>query len=103
MASSVVQAFLKKRVRSGAPGPTAEQRARGRTVFWGEVTDEAGGRAVSRLYGPEGYTFTMLSALAAVERVLSASAPPGFQTPAKAYGPDFVLGGVIEGVKREDL
>lgn len=103
LASSVVQAFLKKRVRSGAPGPTAEQRARGRTVFWGEVTDEAGGRAVSRLYGPEGYTFTMLSALAAVERVLSASAPPGFQTPAKAYGPDFVLGGVIEGVKREDL
>jgi short subunit dehydrogenase-like uncharacterized protein len=101
LASPAVQSFLMRRVRAGAPGPTAEQRARGRTVLWGEVTDKAGGRAVSRLHGPEGYTFTTLTALAAVEKVLSGSAPPGFQTPAKAYGPDFVLG--IEGVKREDL
>ena len=101
LASSVVQSFLKKRVRSGAPGPNPEQRARGRTVFWGEATDEAGGRAVSRLHGPEGYTFTTLTALASVEKVLSGSAPPGFQTAAKAYGPDFVLG--VEGVAREDL
>jgi short subunit dehydrogenase-like uncharacterized protein len=101
LASPAVQSFLTRRVRAGAPGPTAEQRARGRTVLWGEVTDKAGGRAVSRLYGPEGYTFTTLTALAAVEKVLSGTAPPGFQTPAKAYGPDFVLG--IEGVKREDL
>lgn len=101
LASSAVQSFLKKRVRSGAPGPNAEQRARGRTVLWGEVTDDAGGRAASRLVGPEGYTFTTLTALAAIEKVLSGAAPPGFQTPAKAYGADFVLG--VEGVKREDL
>jgi len=101
LASSAVQSFLTRRVRAGAPGPTAEQRGRGRTILWGEVTDKAGGRAVSRLYGPEGYSFTTLTALAAVEKVLSGSAPPGFQTPAKAYGPDFVLG--IESVKREDL
>ena len=103
LASSAVQSFLKRRVRAGAPGPTAEQRARGRTVFWGEVTDEAGGRAESRLHGPEGYTFTMLTALAAAEKALSGSAPAGFQTPSKAYGADFVLSGVIEGVTREDL
>jgi short subunit dehydrogenase-like uncharacterized protein len=101
LASSAVQSFLKRRVRAGAPGPTAEQRARGRTVFWGEVTDETGGRAESRLHGPEGYTLTMLTALAAVEKVLAGSAPAGFQTPSKAYGPDFVPG--IEGVTREDL
>jgi short subunit dehydrogenase-like uncharacterized protein len=101
LASSAVQSFLKRRVRAGAPGPTAAQRARGRTVFWGEVTDEAGGRAESRLHGPEGYTLTMLTALAAVEKVLAGSAPAGFQTPSKAYGPEFVL--AIEGVTREDL
>jgi short subunit dehydrogenase-like uncharacterized protein len=101
LASSAVQSLLKRGVRSGPPGPTAEQRARGRTVLWGEVTDEAGGRALSRLHGPEGYTFTTLTALAAVEKVLSGSAPPGFQTPSKAYGPDFVLG--IGGVTAEDL
>ncbi|HEY2944845.1 MAG TPA: saccharopine dehydrogenase NADP-binding domain-containing protein [Vicinamibacteria bacterium] len=101
LASSAVQSFLKGRVRAGAPGPTAEQRARGRTDLWGEAADEAGGRVASRLHGPEGYTFTMLTAVAAVEKALSGSAPPGFQTASKAYGPDFVLG--IEGVTREDL
>ncbi len=98
---SAVQSYLKKRVRSGAPGPNAEQRARGRTTVWGEVTDPAGRRASARLYGPEGYTFTMRTALAAVERVLAGAAPAGFQTPSKAYGPDFVLG--VDGVTREDL
>lgn len=101
LASPSVQSFLTQRVRAGGPGPTTEQRARGRTVLWGEVTDKAGGRAVSRLQGPDGYTFTTFTALAAVEKVLSGAAPPGFQTPAKAYGPDFVLG--VDGVKREDL
>ena len=103
LASSGVQSFLKRRVRAGAPGPTAEQRARGRTVLWGEVTDEAGSRAESRLRGPEGYTFTMLTALAAVEKAVSGSARAGFQTPAKAYGADFVLAAAGEGVTREDL
>jgi len=36
-----------------------------------------------------------------VKQVLAGNAPPGFQTPAKAYGPDFVL--ECEGVTREDL
>jgi len=33
--------------------------------------------------------------------VLAGQAPSGFQTPGKAFGPDFVLG--IEGVTRTDL
>jgi short subunit dehydrogenase-like uncharacterized protein len=68
---------------------------------WGEVEDAEGRRAVSRLATPEGYTFTARAALAVVDRVLAGQAPAGFQTPAKAYGPDFVLG--IEGVTRTDL
>jgi short subunit dehydrogenase-like uncharacterized protein len=100
LASAPVQSFLKG-IRAGAPGPNAEQRARGRTLLWGEVTDAAGGRAVSRQQGPEGYTFTVLTALAAMDKVLAGSAPPGFQAASKAYGPDFVLG--VEGVAREDL
>jgi len=101
LASGAVQSFLKGRIRAGAPGPNAEERARGRTLLWGEVTDAAGGRAVSRQQGPEGYTFTVLTALAAMDRVLAGSAPPGFETASKAYGADFVLG--VEGVAREDL
>jgi short subunit dehydrogenase-like uncharacterized protein len=100
LASSGVQAVLKGRVGSGPPGPSAEERARGRSRLWGEVTDGGGGRAVSRLTGPDGYTMTVLTALAAVGKVLGGLAPPGFQTPSRAYGPDFIL--EIAGVTRED-
>src|SRR5262249_50788034 len=100
LSSSPVQRFLKKRIQAGPPGPTDEQRGRGKMFLWGEVTDGAGGRAVSRMHGPEGYTFTVLTALAIVERVLNGGATPGFQTPSTAFGADFVLG--IEGVVRQD-
>jgi short subunit dehydrogenase-like uncharacterized protein len=96
-----VQRFLKKRIRAGPPGPSALERATGKTYLWGEATDEAGRRVAARLTGPEGYTFTVLTALAVVERVLAGQAPPGYQTPAKVYGADFVLG--VAGVTREDV
>jgi short subunit dehydrogenase-like uncharacterized protein len=100
LGSSFVQGRLKRRIRAGPPGPTDEERARGKTFLWGEATDDAGQRVVSRLRGPEGYTLTVLAALAVVERVVAGGAPPGFQTPSTAYGPDFVLG--LEGVIRRD-
>ena len=98
--SRAVQGWLKRRIQAGPPGPTDEERARGESLLWGEATDPAGGRAVSRLRGPEGYTLTVLAALAVVERVLGGEAPPGFQTPSLAYGSDFVLG--LPGVSRTD-
>jgi short subunit dehydrogenase-like uncharacterized protein len=100
LASRPVQEYLKRRIRAGPPGPSDEERRRGRTLVWGEVTDALGRRAVSRLAGPEGYTLTALTALALVERVLAGEAPPGFQTPSRAYGADFILG--IPGVTRSD-
>jgi short subunit dehydrogenase-like uncharacterized protein len=96
-----VRRFLTARVRSGSPGPTDAERQRGHGLVWGEVEDEAGRRAESRLATPEAYTFTARAALGVVERVLAGQAPAGFQTPAKAYGPDFVLS--IPGVTRTDL
>jgi short subunit dehydrogenase-like uncharacterized protein len=98
---SAVRRFLTARVRAGAPGPTEEERRRGRAFVWGEVEDDTGRRATSRLATPDAYTFTARAALAVVERVLAGGAPAGFQTPAKAYGADFVLG--LEGVTRTDL
>jgi short subunit dehydrogenase-like uncharacterized protein len=99
LGSRVVQGFLTKRIRAGPPGPTEEDRCLGRSYFWGEVCDQAGQRAVSRMHGPQSYTLTAHAAVAVVERVL-AGAPAGFQTPATAFGPDFVLG--LEGMVRED-
>jgi short subunit dehydrogenase-like uncharacterized protein len=101
LGSAGVRRFLAAHVHAGPRGPSAEERRRGRGFVWGEVEDDAGGRATSRLALPDGYTFTARAALAAVERALSGQALPGFQTPAKAFGPDFVLG--VEGVTRTDL
>jgi short subunit dehydrogenase-like uncharacterized protein len=101
LATAPVQRFLKNRIKAQPAGPSAEERLRGQSFVWGEVSDEAGQQKRSRLSGPEGYTLTAGTALAVVERVLAGVAPAGFQTPSLAYGADFIL--EIEGVVREDL
>ena len=96
---AVIRNLLKRGVK---PGPTADLRARTFMHVWGEVEDDQGRRAVSRLHGPEaGVVWTARAALVAVRKVLANNAPPGFQTPALAYGADLVL--ECEGVTREDL
>lgn len=96
-----VKNILERRVRAQAPGPTEAQRARDSSVVWGQVEDAQGRTATSRLRTPEGYTLTVLSATAIVQRVLAGDLRPGFQTPSLAYGADFVL--QIPGVIREDV
>jgi len=95
--------FVRKFARKYLPsGSTAEERAQTTTSVWGEVSDDEGRTAVSRLHGPEaGVVWTSITALAAVRKVLDGEFCPGFQTPAMAYGPDFVLqaGSAV----REDL
>jgi short subunit dehydrogenase-like uncharacterized protein len=82
-----------------ARGPGAEELAVGRSLVWVEATDPSGRRAAARLRAPGGYAFTVSSALAAVRAVLAGRARPGFQTPATAFGSDFVL--EVAGVERE--
>jgi short subunit dehydrogenase-like uncharacterized protein len=89
--------LLKRGVK---PGSTPEQRARTTTHVWGEAEDDQGQKAMSRLHGPEaGVVWTSHAALAAVKKVLAGEVSPGFQTPARAFGADFVL--ECEGVTRE--
>jgi len=96
---AAIRGFFKLGVKSG---PTADKRAKTFTHVWGEVKDDQGRSAVARLHGPEaGVIWTARAALAAVQKVLAGNASPGFQTPALAYGADFVL--EAEGVTREDL
>ena len=91
--------LLLKAVR---PGPSAQLRALTKTHVRGEVVDAHGRRAASRLHGPEaGLEWTTMAALGAERKALAGVAPAGYQTPASAFGADFVLDG--EGVTREDL
>lgn len=93
--------LIARAVRRRATGPSAGERARGETRAYGEVADDEGRSAAALQVGPEAYAFTALAALEIAARVLAGEAPPGFQTPARAFGPDLVTG--IEGVERTDL
>ncbi|REJ75414.1 MAG: saccharopine dehydrogenase [Acidobacteria bacterium] len=98
LATSPVQAILQSQIPEG--GPSLEEREKGKTYLWGRVTNNEGEAKEARLFGPEGYKFTMLTALMIAERIMSGEHCVGFQTPAGCYGADMVL--EIEGVKRED-
>ena len=96
-----VRNALQALVRAGKPGPDATARARGRSYLWGEACDAAGSCVSTRLETPEGYTLTVQTALAAVNKLLAGPAPTGFQTPSRAFGPDFIL--EMPNVTRTDL
>jgi short subunit dehydrogenase-like uncharacterized protein len=81
-------------------GPSDEALAGGRTAIWGEAVSASGQRVAARLYGPEAYLFTALTALAVVAEVLAGKTAAGFRTPAGVYGADFVLS--IPGVRRDE-
>ncbi|HJW95148.1 MAG TPA: saccharopine dehydrogenase NADP-binding domain-containing protein [Thermoanaerobaculia bacterium] len=70
------------------PGPDEEKRNKGRTYLWGRVSN---GRdeITMTMTTPEGYQFTVRSALDALERVLR-NPKPGSYTPSRALGKDFV-------------
>jgi short subunit dehydrogenase-like uncharacterized protein len=82
-------------------GPTPSARARAEATV--VVEAEVDGRVVSRgrLRTPEAYTFTAECGIAIARRVLKGDLQPGFQTAARVFGPDFVLG--LSRVRREDL
>jgi short subunit dehydrogenase-like uncharacterized protein len=89
--SRLVQRAGERAIRRRPPGPTAEERARGRCLFWGRASDAAGRAAEGRLATPEGYTFTSHSAVALARVALQGGARPGFQTPSRLCGARFVL------------
>lgn len=96
-AQNKVKGFLQKILDKTVHGPTPAQRQIAFSYIWGEVTDsKLGTKTAARLICPEGYTLTALTALAAVKQALLGNAPAGFQTPAKAYGANFIT--QIEGV-----
>jgi len=101
LGAGAARRFLRWLIRRGPAGPSEEERARGHSLLWGEVSDAAGRIAISRLRVPEAYTLTAATAVLIAEKVLVGQAPPGFQTPALAYGPDLIL--EIAGVERTDL
>ncbi|WP_458209126.1 saccharopine dehydrogenase family protein [Haladaptatus sp. NG-SE-30] len=99
--SKPFQQAAKRIVDAVVSGPTAEQRAQSTTRIWGRVEDDEGRHVSARLRTPDTYELTARTAVEAAQRTLAGEVAPGFQTPASAFGADFVLD--FEGVEREDV
>ena len=86
-----LRALARRAIRRRFRGPSDEERRLGRAEFWGRASDDAGRAVEATLDTPEGYRLTVATALAATLRVLAGGAPPGFSTPAAAFGEEFIL------------
>ncbi|MBL8062719.1 MAG: saccharopine dehydrogenase NADP-binding domain-containing protein [Anaerolineales bacterium] len=83
-----------------SPGPSRKQNETGFSLMIAEVSD--GTKTVrAKLRTPEAYYLTALTSVEIMKRILADDYKPGFQTPSKAYGADFIL--QFDGVQREDL
>jgi short subunit dehydrogenase-like uncharacterized protein len=101
LATGSVRRLLTAGVRRRPPGPSVEQRTHGASRLWAEARDATGGVARARMRAPEPYELTTWTALELGERAVRGELPQGFQTPARACGPDFVL--AFPGVERHDI
>lgn len=96
-----VQNFLKNQIDKMPAGPTDAERERDTSILLAEVTDSDGTVYRSTLATPNGYTLTADSAVKSALKVLAGEAEPGFQTPSRAFGSDFIRS--IDGCELKDL
>jgi len=101
MRSPPWRALMEAQARLWPEGPSQAWRDDNPRIFVAEAEDRWRRKAISRLRAPNGYDFTPVCALAVAEEVLAGHFSPGFQTPAKLYGADFVMR--FPGVYREDF
>jgi short subunit dehydrogenase-like uncharacterized protein len=96
-----VQSALERQTALWARPPTATDMRAKRAAVVVAAEDASGVIEVSRLITPEAYTLTAQTAAVIAEKLLSGDYEPGFQTPSRLFGPDFILR--FDGVSREDL
>ena len=97
-AAPIKRAILKS-IETRVKGPDAQARQAGRSYVWARAADGRGNGAEAWLDTLEGYAFTAVAGVRAVERIF-AKRPTGALTPALAFGADFVL--EMEGTRRLD-
>lgn len=88
---SFVQNALKRQIETRVKGPTEDERRSGRSMLWGKVTNAAGRSVEATLDTLEGYELTMKTGVDIAIRVQAGEVEPGYQTPARAFGGDYIL------------
>jgi short subunit dehydrogenase-like uncharacterized protein len=85
-----LQALGKRLIERRLTGPSAALRDTEHGSLWGRVENDEGRHVEGTLTSPNGYSLTVATALAAVDRLLRSPLPGGFLTPSLAFGADFV-------------
>jgi short subunit dehydrogenase-like uncharacterized protein len=78
-------------VRRSIARRARELPASERASLWGRASDAQSRSVAATLETVEAYRLTVLTALAAVEKVLGGGLSPGFFPPARVLGPQFIL------------
>jgi short subunit dehydrogenase-like uncharacterized protein len=86
-----VQRYIQAQIKKRPAGPSDQAREKGYSMVWGEVSNANGQSQKGIFKGPEAYTLTAHTSLMAVNKIHAGEFKPGFQTPATAFGKDFIL------------
>lgn len=104
LGNELARGWMRASAEMLGPGPRADLRATHRACLVAVARGSGGRSAAARLRTAEAYGLSQVSAAAIVQRVLAGDLEPGFQTPARVYGPDLVLTlGKPASVERSDL
>jgi short subunit dehydrogenase-like uncharacterized protein len=82
-------------------GPDTTARQGKRRVIVAEAENLGRWKMASRLSLPDGYSITPPIAIRALQKVISGKVRPGFATPAKLFGAEFIT--EFDGVRMEDV
>jgi short subunit dehydrogenase-like uncharacterized protein len=88
--SALVKKWMGAWVRANVKGPGEKAREQGSTQCWGEAIGPDGNRVHAALTTQEGYSLTAQAVATAALKLLQSPLPPGFYTPALAFGEQFI-------------
>ena len=86
----LLRRFLNLIIDRAPPGPNEAERQAGYAILVAEIEGANGERVSARLRVPDPYGFTARVAVAMAARALNGDLKIGYQTPALAYGADFI-------------
>ena len=84
--SSLGRWFIRRRFS----GPDEQARQKGRVEFWGRAAAQDGRAVEATMQTPEGYALTAQTAVEILRQAAARRTPPGFCTPAGAFGAGFI-------------
>lgn len=88
--SATVTSFITARITASVTGPTAAQRDASPAFLHGRVIAPDGGSHEIRFKTLNGYSLTVLSALAMAQHLLNPTNQAGVFTPSALMGQDFI-------------